>query len=90
MIETLKARGLVFCLWAEIDTIIKRTSGNNSRPLLRTENPKEKIKALLKERENIYKKADQIISTEQRTPNQISEIIVRKYHITENRIKNDP
>jgi shikimate kinase len=80
MIEILKEKGFVFCLWASVKTIYERTSGNNQRPLLQTKNPKSEIKSLLQKREPKYLLADQIVNTEQRSLVQVSDLIIRKYN----------
>ena len=49
-----KQLGYVVWLKAPVDEILKRTSRNHDRPLLRTENPKEKIEQLLVERTPLY------------------------------------
>jgi shikimate kinase len=79
MIELLKSKGKVITLDASVDTILERTSENNSRPLLQTENPKEAIQALLKKREPKYLLADQVISTEKRNTEQVADEIVQAY-----------
>jgi shikimate kinase len=43
---------------ADIDITIDRTSRNNKRPLLQTENPEKVIEDMMKERYPVYKKAD--------------------------------
>jgi shikimate kinase len=46
--------GLVVWLRAEEQAIVDRISRNNDRPLLRTENPRETLRALLAERLHLY------------------------------------
>src|SRR5574340_1795539 len=41
--EALRKNGIVFCLVASADTILERTASNEDRPLLKVDNPKEKI-----------------------------------------------
>lgn len=50
----LKQLGYVVWLQAPIDVILDRTSRNRDRPLLNTENPREKIETLLSERKPMY------------------------------------
>ena len=80
MMDRLKSKGLVICLWANVETIYERTAENNQRPLLQTENPKTQIKALLQKRESTYLKADQVVNTEQRSLLQVTDLIIRKYN----------
>ncbi len=79
MIELLKSKGKVISLDASVGTILERTSENNSRPLLQTENPKGAIQSLLKIREPKYLLAEQVISTEQRNSQQVADEIVKEY-----------
>ncbi|MGB9595673.1 MAG: shikimate kinase [Candidatus Poribacteria bacterium] len=78
-IQNLKRKGLLFCLDARPEVILQRTTGYNHRPLLQVDNPIEKIKEMLKEREPFYSKADYRIDTSDQTIDQIVENIVRIY-----------
>jgi shikimate kinase len=80
MIESLKSKGLVICLWANVETIYERTVKNDHRPLLQTENPKAQIRSLLQKRESTYLMADQVVNTEQRSLLEVTDLIIRKYH----------
>ncbi len=66
MIEELKKRGLVACLFATPETILERTQGHGHRPLLNVPDPIAKIKTLLAEREPIYLQAGTCIMTDKR------------------------
>jgi shikimate kinase len=50
----LHERGLVIYLRASADEVFRRTRRDKSRPLLQTENPRERIAQLLAEREPLY------------------------------------
>lgn len=50
----LKELGYVVWLHAPVETILERTSRNRNRPLLNTPNPREKVDALLSERQPLY------------------------------------
>lgn len=52
--EILKELGYVVWLQASESTIFERTSRNDKRPLLQTENPRDTILAMLEERNHIY------------------------------------
>ena len=52
--QRLRERGLVIYLRASADEVYRRTRRDRSRPLLRTENPRERIEQLLAEREPLY------------------------------------
>jgi shikimate kinase len=77
-IDALKKNGIIICLMAKPETILKRTCNNNDRPLLQVENPIERIKELLNFRKPFYEKADIIINTEEKTPLQIAEEIIER------------
>ena len=77
-ISNLKSNGVVVCLSATPETILQRTSVNNDRPLLQTENPLQKINELLEYRRPYYEKADIMIDTENKNPLEIAEEIIRK------------
>ena len=59
--EIIKKLGKVIYLQASGDTIYQRVKHDTSRPLLQCENPKEKIEALLAERNPIYESVADII-----------------------------
>jgi len=77
-IDILRADGIIVCLMASPETILKRTSTSDDRPLLKVENPLEKINELLAFRKPFYEKANIMIDTEQKTPLQIAEEIIEK------------
>lgn len=59
--ELLKELGTVIFLDASDDTLYERLKQDTSRPLLQTENPKERISSLLLERKPIYEESSTII-----------------------------
>jgi shikimate kinase len=76
--DTLKKTGIVICLMATPETILKRTGNSDERPLLKVEKPLEKINELLQFRRQYYEQADIIINTEEKSPLQIAEEIIEK------------
>ena len=74
--DVLKKTGMVICLMATPETILRRTSGTSERPLLQVEKPLDKINELLHFRQPFYEKADMMIDTDNKTPLQIAEEIV--------------
>jgi shikimate kinase len=76
--DALRESGIIICLTASPETILKRTSMNSERPLLRVPNPRKKIRELLDFRNPFYAKADIMINTENKTPLQIAEEIIEK------------
>ena len=79
MSELLKEKGLVICLFARPETIVSRTVGNPKRPLLDVENPEERVRELLDEREKIYMNTGIGVSTEGRTIQEVVSSIIRIY-----------
>lgn len=57
----LKQLGIVVYLKATPEIIYERLKEDQSRPLLRTKNPKEKIREMMEEREVYYKEAAHVI-----------------------------
>ncbi len=74
--EALKGNGIVFCLNASAETILKRTGSSEDRPLLKVENPKEKINELLACRRPFYEKAGIMIETDGKSPLEIADEIM--------------
>ncbi len=52
--EALKASGFVVYLYCSIDKILYRTRHDTQRPLLQTANPRQRLQALLTQREPLY------------------------------------
>lgn len=81
----LKELGSVFYLKASAQELYGRLQGDTKRPLLQTENPYESICRLLTEREEWYEKcADQIVSTDNKTPQQVADEIMERMKRNEN------
>lgn len=79
-IDALKESGIVFYLKASADTIFERVKHTNDRPMLYDEDPKKKLKMLLKRREPMYQSADFVIDTENRTEKEIVEELRDLYY----------
>ncbi len=76
--EILRANGVIVCLWASPETILRRTRRDNERPLLQVEDPFGRIRELLEQRKTFYEKADIMVDTEDKTPLQIAEEILER------------
>jgi len=75
----LRTRGFAIYLNAPIDLLVERTSRDRQRPLLQTEDPKERLVALVTEREPLYQQvADMVVKTDRRTARHVVKEIVRK------------
>ncbi|MFT3780928.1 MAG: shikimate kinase [Nibricoccus sp.] len=79
MLELLKSKGVVICLHASLDTILKRTQGSKHRPLLNVEDPVERIRTLFAKREPIYRQAGTLILTDGRPLLDIVSHVIRTY-----------
>ncbi len=78
-INLLKKNGVIFYLYAKVDTLYNRLKKTNDRPLLKHPNPKERIKELVKKREPYYKMADFEVNTDNKDLVQIVQEILEKY-----------
>jgi len=62
-IKVMKDTGIIVCLFASPEVILKRTTAYRHRPLLNVDNPKKQIDLLLKLRAPYYAQADETIDT---------------------------
>ncbi len=62
-IRLLKKNALIICLFANPEVILKRTKGDDNRPLLGVNNQKKRIEKLLALRKPYYEKADFSVDT---------------------------
>lgn len=76
--DALREKGIVVCLMATPGTIYRRIASSNDRPLLRVEDPLKRIEELLDARRPYYEKADIVIDTENKSPLEVAEEIIRK------------
>ena len=78
--EILKSQNTkIIYLNASLEQLFNRTSRDKNRPLLQTENPKEKLKQILLERQSIYESiADFVIFTDNQSVNQTVNKILDK------------
>ena len=79
MTERLKSKGIVICLFASLESILKRTQRSKTRPLLNVDDPEARIRELLAAREPIYMNAGICISTEGRTISEVVRHLQRTY-----------
>jgi len=61
--EELERNGVIVCLTASPEVILKRTSRTDYRPLLSVDDPESEIRKLLKKRERFYKRCGRLIDT---------------------------
>ncbi len=62
-LKALKKNGIIFYLYASPESVLRRTKGKTDRPLLNVENPLDKIKQLLAQRDPHYRQADFIVDS---------------------------
>ena len=79
MLDLLKSKGVVICLHASLETILKRTQGSHHRPLLNAEDPLERIRTLYAQREPVYRQAGTLVLTDGRQLNDIATHVIRIY-----------
>ena len=78
-LASLKQHALVVCLWANAETIHKRTKHQSHRPLLQQADPLPTIRKMLAEREPHYKQADVIVNTELRPQREVAAHVLHQF-----------
>lgn len=78
-VKDLKMQGVLFCLNATAEEILKRIGGEKHRPLLNVNDPLGEINYLLKKREPYYKRADYQIDTTGKSVKRVAEEIISIY-----------
>lgn len=76
-IKIMKETGVMVCLSAAIDVILKRVSGYTHRPLLNVPNPKMQVGHLLKLRAPFYAQADKIIDTSNYSIEKVADKVIK-------------
>ena len=77
--DCLKQADAVCYLMAKPELLVERTRKNNKRPLLRVDNPLEKISSLLKERDPLYRDVATIsVATDTRGPRKAVRDIIKQ------------
>jgi len=61
--DVIRAGGTAVWLKAELEVLVARTSNRTDRPLLKDQNPHEKLRALIEERYPVYALADITVET---------------------------
>lgn len=77
-LEILKKIGRIFYLSAQSGTIYERIKGQNNRPLLNVENPREEIEKILSQRLQKYKKAGEEVKTDKKEIDEIAREIYER------------
>nr|VFJ74672.1 MAG: shikimate kinase [Candidatus Kentron sp. FW] len=72
-------RGIVIYLYAPIERLIQRTSGDRNRPLLQTADPRGRLEKIVKEREPFYRQvADMVVSADGKSPRHVANHILKR------------
>lgn len=79
MLELLRSRGIVVCLHAPIDTILKRTMHATHRPLLQVDDREQRLRDLYAQREEIYRRTGTMVLTDSRPLREIASHVMRVY-----------
>lgn len=75
----LAARGCVIYLQGSLEQLLKRTAKDQHRPLLQTENPRQRLQELMRVRDPLYREiADFIIETDGRSVRSVVNDLVRQ------------
>ena len=78
--QLLKANGFIVYLQCSVERILERTRRDTQRPLLRTDNPRERIESLFIQREPLYLAcADFKVNTGILSSKEVVERILEKY-----------
>ena len=77
--DTIKQYSMVFCLWASSESIWRRVKDQSHRPLLQTEDPKQRISDLMEERKPAYGRADMLVNTAYRSAKDVAQLILSQY-----------
>lgn len=79
LLHRMQQVGIVFVLYASVDTIYSRIALDPNRPLMQVEDPRERIQSLLEQREAIYKQAGIGIMTDGYGIQEVADKVARIY-----------
>lgn len=79
MLAELQKRGVVICLHATVETILRRTAGSRQRPLLNVEDPEKRIRDLYAVREPVYRRSGSVVLTDNRPQIDVVQHVLRVY-----------
>lgn len=77
-VDDLQRNGVLFCLMAAPETILRRVQHDNARPLLAGDKA-NRVLSLLAERRSLYESLPCVIQTDNLTPEGVSEIVVQLF-----------
>ncbi len=76
-IKLMKKTGILICLCASCEVILKRVSASTQRPILNVAKPRERIELLLKLRAPYYSQADKAVDTSKLSVKQVVSKIIK-------------
>lgn len=79
-IRLLSEGGLVVCLQASVDEILRRVENDTDRPLLHTDDRRGKVLSLLSQRQELYNKIPFQIHTDGRSIENIAQTILAEFN----------
>lgn len=79
-LEMMKHSGLVITLTADIPTILRRSAGEDTRPLLLAADRQERIATLLEQRAPFYAAADIILDTSLLSVDEVAAMLLQRLH----------
>jgi shikimate kinase len=82
-LASLKTHALVVCLWATPEIIWERVRTQTHRPLLQTPDPLGKIRELFARRDPLYRQADVLINTGQRSPREVAQQVLLQFQLAQ-------
>jgi len=75
--EELERNGVIICLTASPEAMLRRTSKTDYRPLLNVENPESEIRKLLKKRKQFYRRCSRMIDTSHKEIEEVVDEIIK-------------
>ena len=75
----LKKNGLIFYLRTSPEVIAERLKNDDTRPLLKVDDLKEKLYKMLEVRGCLYETADITINTDELSPEKAAETVIKEY-----------
>jgi len=79
--QHLMARGMVVYLKASVEHLLQRTAFDRNRPLLQTDNPRQRLEELMDKRDPLYREiADFIVDTDNRSVSNSVKLIMKHFN----------
>ena len=79
LLDLLRPKGLIICLFASVETILARTASDGDRPLLKVADRGARVRELLEERAPMYRRAGESVRTDHLTIYEVADRVCRIY-----------